>query len=74
MQAEERLREIYTTQGYGPAAQCILQAKGSAQYYLPVLRIMEAILHNSGAVIVVDTTNFDRVLEDERPFLSQFQS
>ncbi len=74
MQAEERLREIYTTQGYGLAAQRILQAKGGTQYYLPVLQVMEAILHDSDAVIVVDTTNFDRVLEDERPFLSQFQS
>ncbi len=57
MQAEERLREIYSTVGYGTEAQRILKAKGGAQYYLPVLQVIASIVQDRGDVAVVDTTN-----------------
>ena len=35
----------------------ILAAKGGAQYYLPVLQVMDAIVHDSGDIVVVDVRN-----------------
>ncbi len=57
MLSEERLYEIYTTEGYGSSARAILKQKGGAQYYLPVLQTLDAILNDRQSVIVVDARN-----------------
>ncbi|MGE5251869.1 MAG: 6-phospho-beta-glucosidase [Bacteroidota bacterium] len=57
MQAEARLHEIFTTAGYDDEARHILASKGGAQYYLPVLQAMHAIVDDSGEVIVADVLN-----------------
>lgn len=57
MQAEEELRILYSTEGYGEQAQKILTRKGGAQYYLPVLQAINSIVHDRGDVVVVDTQN-----------------
>jgi 6-phospho-beta-glucosidase len=57
MQRETRLHEIYSTAGYDDEARHILSSKGGAQYYLPVLQAMRAIVNNSGDVIVADVRN-----------------
>lgn len=63
MEAEERLRSLYLTEGYGETAQRILASKGGAQYYLPVLQVVRSIVHDSGEVVVVDVRN-DGALPD----------
>jgi len=63
MEAEERLRSLYLTEGYGDTAQRILASKGGAQYYLPVLQVIRSIVHDSGEVVVVDVRN-DGALPD----------
>jgi 6-phospho-beta-glucosidase len=57
MQAEALLKEMFETQGYTSEAQHILSKKGGAQYYLPVLQVVDSMIHDRGDVIVVDTTN-----------------
>jgi 6-phospho-beta-glucosidase len=57
MQAEARLREIFSTTGYDEEAQHILSSKGGAQYYLPVLQAIQAIVNDRGDVIVADVRN-----------------
>jgi 6-phospho-beta-glucosidase len=57
MLAEERLREIYSTAGYGQEARRVLEAKGGARYYLSVLKVVDSIVHDSGKVAVVDVRN-----------------
>jgi 6-phospho-beta-glucosidase len=57
MEAEEQLHNLYLTDGYGEAARRILSLKGGAQYYLPVLQVMSAIVHDSGQVIIADVQN-----------------
>jgi 6-phospho-beta-glucosidase len=57
MQAEKRLHEIYTTTGYDAEARHILAAKGGAQYYLPVLQAIHAVVDDSGDVIISDVRN-----------------
>ena len=57
MQAETRLQEIYSTVGYDDEAPRILSSKGGAQYYLPVLQAMHAILNDSGDVVTADVRN-----------------
>jgi 6-phospho-beta-glucosidase len=57
MQAEARLHEIFSTTGYDDEARQILSSKGGAQYYLPVLQAIHAIVDNSGAEIVADVRN-----------------
>jgi 6-phospho-beta-glucosidase len=57
MQAEERLREIYQSEGYTEEAQNILAGKGGAQYYLPVLQAMDSIIQDRGDVVTVATLN-----------------
>lgn len=59
MQSEEQLRAIYRRVGYGEEAQRILQKKGGAQYYLPVLQVIESMTHDRGDVIVADVRNGD---------------
>jgi 6-phospho-beta-glucosidase len=59
MHAEKRLREIYSTVGYNQEARGILESKGGAQYYLPVLNVINSMVHDRDDVIVVDTTNGD---------------
>ncbi len=59
MEAEEQLHVLYHTEGYGQSARHILASKGGAQYYLPVLQVMRAIVHNTGEQIVVDVRNGD---------------
>jgi 6-phospho-beta-glucosidase len=57
MVAEERLREVFSTAGYNQEAREILESKGGARYYMPVLQVIRAILEDSGDVIVVDVRN-----------------
>jgi 6-phospho-beta-glucosidase len=57
MQAEARLREIFSTTGYDEEAQHILSSKGGAQYYLPILQAIQAIVNDRGDVIVADVLN-----------------
>lgn len=57
MQAEARLHEIYSTIGYDDEATRILASKGGAQYYLPVLQTIQAIVQNSGDVVIADVRN-----------------
>ena len=57
MLAEEQLRQIYSSVGYDEQARRILAAKGGAQYYLPVLQVMDAIVNDSGDIVVVDVRN-----------------
>lgn len=55
--ADEQLQRLYTRQGFVPEASAILAGKGGAQYYEPVLQVMDAIVHDTGAVIVADVRN-----------------
>jgi 6-phospho-beta-glucosidase len=57
MQAEARLSEIFSTAGYDEEARQILSSKGGAQYYLPVLQAIHAIVNDSGDMIVADVRN-----------------
>ncbi len=56
-EAEEQLRRLYLTEGYGESARRILASKGGAQYYLPVLQVIRSIAEDRGEVIVVDVRN-----------------
>ena len=56
-QAEARLHEIFSKTGYDDEATRILASKGGAQYYLPVLQAIHAILNDRGDVIVADVRN-----------------
>jgi 6-phospho-beta-glucosidase len=57
MLAEQRLHEIYSNVGYNQEARSILESKGGAQYYLPVLNVIDSMVHDRGGVVVVDTRN-----------------
>lgn len=57
MISEAKLAEIYTTIGYGEQAKEILKAKGGAQYYQPVLQVIQSMVKNLGDVITVDIAN-----------------
>jgi 6-phospho-beta-glucosidase len=57
MQAEARLQDIFSTAGYDDEATRILSSKGGAQYYLPVLQTIHAIVNDSGEVVVADVRN-----------------
>ncbi len=57
MEAEEQIRALYLTEGYGERAQKILSSKGGAQYYLPVLQVASSLVHDRGDVIIVDVRN-----------------
>ena len=63
MEAEEQIRALYLTEGYGEQARQMLASKGGAQYYLPVLQVASSIVHDRGDVIVVDVRN-DGTLPD----------
>jgi hypothetical protein len=56
MQAEVRLKEIFESDGYTSEARRILSNKGGAQYYMPVLQVIDAMLQDRGD-IGPDTTN-----------------
>jgi 6-phospho-beta-glucosidase len=55
--ADEQLRAIYQRTGYDQQARQILAAKGGAQYYAPVLQVIEAIVHDTSALVVADVRN-----------------
>lgn len=55
--AEQKLHQIYSTEGYHDEAAQILADKGGAQYYLPVLQTIESIVHDRGDVIICDVRN-----------------
>jgi len=57
MQAEARLHEIFSTTGYDDEATRILSSKGGAQYYLPVLEAIHAIVNDSGEIVIADVRN-----------------
>jgi len=63
MLAERRLREIYTSSGFGREAQVVLEQKGGAQYYWPVLQAIASIAHDRGDVIVADVQNAGAVAD-----------
>jgi 6-phospho-beta-glucosidase len=56
-QSEKLLAELYNTVGYGRQAKDILKAKGGAQYYWPVMQVIESIVQDRGDIITVDTRN-----------------
>jgi 6-phospho-beta-glucosidase len=55
--AEEKLQSIYATSGYNQEARQILSAKGGAQYYLPVLQVIDAMLYDKNEVVILDIRN-----------------
>ncbi len=55
--AEERLALIYANDGYTKEAEEILAAKGGAQYYLPVIQVIESIVGDRGDVVIADVKN-----------------
>lgn len=55
--AEQKLHQIYSTEGYHDDARQILADKGGAQYYLPVLQTIESIVNDRGDVIICDVRN-----------------
>ena len=57
MDSENRLGAIYARSGYNAEAREILAGKGGAQYYVPVLAVMDAIVHDTGATVIADVTN-----------------
>jgi 6-phospho-beta-glucosidase len=57
MEAEQGLRALYLSEGYGDKVRQILASKGGAQYYLPVLQVASAVAHDSGQVVVCDVRN-----------------
>ncbi|MEJ2706379.1 MAG: hypothetical protein P8074_02080 [Anaerolineales bacterium] len=59
VQAEMRLKEIFESKGYTPEVRQILSNKGGAQYYLPVLQVIDSMIHDRGDIVVVDTLNGD---------------
>lgn len=59
MQAEVRLKEIFESDGYTSEARRILSNKGGAQYYMPVLQVIDAMIQDRGDIVVLDTTNGD---------------
>ena len=61
LRAEERLHQIFSSEGYTPEVQQILSNKGGAQYYLPVIQVIDSMVNDRGDVVVVDTTNQDAI-------------
>ena len=57
MVAEDRLHAIYADSGYNQEARKILEAKGGARYYLPVLQVIKSMLENRGEIVIVDVRN-----------------
>ncbi len=57
MIAEKRLGEIYASAGYTQEARDILELKGGARYYLPVLQVIHSIVEDRGDEVVVDLRN-----------------
>jgi 6-phospho-beta-glucosidase len=55
--AEDRLATIFGTVGYNEEAREILAGKGGANYYENVLAAMDAIVNDTGDVIVADVRN-----------------
>ncbi len=68
IKAEEELHRIYSSIGYGEEARQILTAKGGAQYYLPVLQVVDSIANDKGDIITVDTLN-KKTLPDLPPYV-----
>jgi 6-phospho-beta-glucosidase len=61
--AEERLGEIYRTVGFDDESREILAGKGGANYYENVLAAIDAIVNDTGAVIVADVRNDGAIAE-----------
>lgn len=57
MEAERQLHALYLKEGYGAGARHILSSKGGAQYYLPVLQVISATVHDTGRIVIVDVRN-----------------
>ncbi|MGA9398152.1 MAG: hypothetical protein WBV22_07815 [Anaerolineaceae bacterium] len=55
--AEEKIKLLLTSQGFNDTAKQILESKGGAQYYLPVLQVIRSMLQDRGDVIVADVMN-----------------
>ncbi len=55
--AEEKIEQLFASQGYNKTAKRILESKGGAQYYLPVLQVIRSMLQDCGDVIVADVKN-----------------
>jgi 6-phospho-beta-glucosidase len=54
---EDELRQIYASEGYTAEARRILESKGGAQYYLPVLQMIESVMLDRGDIIIADVPN-----------------
>jgi len=55
--AEEKLMQIFSTTGYNQEARQILASKGGAQYYLPVLHVIDSMIYDRGELVIVDVRN-----------------
>lgn len=61
--AEDELTQVFTSDGYTPAARRILESKGGAQYYLPVLQVMAAMVNDTNALVIADVRNNGAIRE-----------
>ena len=61
--AEEELTQVFIADGYSPAARRILKSKGGAQYYLPVLQVMAAMVNDTNALVIADVRNNGAIRE-----------
>jgi 6-phospho-beta-glucosidase len=57
VRAEQRLAEIFGSEGYTDEARQILAGKGGANYYANVLHFMESLVHDRGETVVADVRN-----------------
>jgi 6-phospho-beta-glucosidase len=55
--ADRKILEIFASQGYTDEAKEILNSKGGARYYLPVLQVIESQLGDRGDMIIADVRN-----------------
>jgi len=55
--ADRKILEIFSSQGYTEEAKKILDSKGGARYYLPVLQVIESQLCDRGDKIIADVRN-----------------
>lgn len=61
--ADRKILDIFASQGYTEEAKEILNSKGGARYYLPVLQVIESQLGDRGDTIITDVRN-GRTLSD----------
>jgi 6-phospho-beta-glucosidase len=57
--ADERILEIFAREGYNEEAREILNSKGGARYYIPVLQVIDSQIHDRGDLVIADVRNGD---------------